>query len=162
MCKHIKFVQTYRKDLTHILYVIYLQLRLLKSCIKLFIHNYQDAPIWRGLTDNKYSYKPDMRHQFCSTAFAHRGEFMHVHTQKSEQLELPTSLTSSAIHHPKRYIRELGEEGAYNQSDLIITSAKNSQPSIPLQQEITFKKNTQKRHTLFNKTHLKYLMSRHW
>jgi len=73
---------------------------------------------------------------------------MHTHTQKSEQLELPTSLIKSAIHHPKCYIWELGEEGAYNQSDLIITSAKNSQPSISFQQEVTFKKNTHKNATL--------------
>lgn len=70
---------------------------------------------------------------------------MHTRTQKPEQLELPTALISSAIYHPKSYIWELGEEGAYNQSDLIITSAKNSQPPISFQQEITFKKNTRKK-----------------
>lgn len=77
------------------------------------------------------------------------NKFIHAHTHtKPEQLELPKSLINSAIHHPKCYIWELGEEGAYNQSDLIITSAKNSQPSISFQQEVTFKKNTQKKAAL--------------
>lgn len=109
----------------------------------------------------KYSYKPEKTISFA--AFADRKQvYLCTHT-KPEQLELPESLINSAIHHPKCYIWELGEEGAYNQSDLIITSAKNSQPSISFQQEVTFKKNTQKKtYTLLNKTLLKYLMSKHW
>lgn len=93
----------------------------------------------------KYNYKPEKTISFA--AFAHRKwvySCTSTHT-KPEQLVLPKSLINSAIHHPKCYIWELGEEGAYNQSDLIITSAKNSQPSISFQQEVTFKKNTQKK-----------------
>lgn len=114
--------------------------------------------------------KPDKKHQFCGTFFAHRRDFAHTHThtQKPEQLELLTSLINSAIHHPKCYIWELGEEGAYNQSDLIITSAKNSQPSISFQQEVTFK-NTTKSHTvqqnpleIFNVKTLINLRKRGW
>lgn len=93
--------------------------------------------------------KPDKKHQFFCEQKLCRREFTHTHTHtKSEQLELLTSLINSAIHHPKCYIWELGEEGAYNQSDLIITSAKNFQPSISFQQEVTFKKNTTKSHTV--------------
>lgn len=128
--------------------MIYLQLRLLKSCIKPFIHNYQDAPIWRGLTDILNTVTSQIRTvsfaaQICSQERVY--SCARTHTQNPEQLELPTSLINSAIHHPKCYIWELGEEGAYNQSDLIITSAKNSQPSISFQQEVTFKKNTQEK-----------------
>lgn len=93
----------------------------------------------------KYSYKPEKTISFA--AFAHRKQVYsctHTHT-KPEQLELPKSVMNSAVHHPNHYIWEPGEEEAYNQSDLIITSAKNSQPSISFQQEVTFKKNTQKK-----------------
>lgn len=93
--------------------------------------------------DTLNSYKTEKSITFA--VFARRKQVYSCTHTNTEQLELPKSFMNSAIHHPKCYIWELGVEGAYNQSDLIITSAKNSQPSISFQQEVTFKKNTQKK-----------------
>lgn len=154
MRKHIKFVhETYRKDLTH---------------IKSFLWFILSWGYWSHVSNHSFTvistfpYEGDLLTDILNSVTRQRRtiifaaqlllterEFTYAHTNtpKPEQLELPTSLINSAIHHPKCYIWELGEEGAYIQSDLIITSAKSSQPSISFQQEVTFKKNTQKKAT---------------